>query len=74
MGSARRNKSFEVEQARRDSKNFGLSRLDASGIGLGYETTPRAPIKTLNKTLINTTWKLPAISATTTNSALATTF
>ena len=43
MGIARRNKSFEVEQARRDSKLAGLSRLDASGIGLGYETTPRAP-------------------------------
>jgi len=74
MGSARRNKSFEAEQARRDSKEFGLSRLDATGIGLGYETTPRAPIKTTDKTLINTTWKLPAIAATTTNSALATTF
>lgn len=46
MGSARRNKSFEVEQARRDSKLAGLSRLDATGIGSGFETTPRVSIKT----------------------------
>jgi len=74
MGIARRNKSFEVEQARRDSKLAGMARLDATGIGLGYETTPRAAIRRLGKTLINTTWKLPARVATTTDSVLATTF
>jgi len=74
MGSARRTKSFEVEQARRDSELAGKARLDATGVGLGYETSAKAPPNVLGKTLINTTWKLPVRAATTTDSALATTF